>query len=323
MQTLVRVREIAASSPISSIMSPNKSSSDAPDDISVDSDVAFAFVDFTGVDFGDNSDEIKHNNTSREMKEALEEIATHQEVNVAKAIRKQYADLPGGQEPNQNHEEHDPILFAAQTRRVENLIKWYELGIRPSLSSSSLLNQVAHADKDQDILSSENDNLSTLLLRSLEAQDERNTNLPPHPTTKYENQLKVSPSTIEGAGNGLFASSPIPKGETICHYTGYRHDYQSQKRLRDRSYILKLQNGWPKFDRKNDGFVDALPCPEVLARYINDPRREDKCNVKFEHIQQPGIWHCPVVALRDIDVGEELFVSYGPRYWVESRMIGG
>jgi len=50
---------------------------------------------------------------------------------------------------------------------------------------------------------------------------------------------------------------------------------------------------------------------------------EEKCNVKFEHIKEPGIWHCPVIAQRDIDVGEELFISYGPRYWEQSRMIGG
>ena len=75
--------------------------------------------------------------------------------------------------------------------------------------------------------------------------------------------------------------------------------------------------------RMNDGFVDAFPCKTVLARFINDPRIEEHCNVKFEHIQEPGTWHCPVVAQRDIEAGEELFISYGPRYWRESRMIGG
>jgi hypothetical protein len=61
----------------------------------------------------------------------------------------------------------------------------------------------------------------------------------------------------------------------------------------------------------------------VLARFINDPRVEGRCNVKFEHIQEPDTWHCPVIAQRDIEAGEELFVSYGPRYWDQSRMIGG
>ena len=300
-------------------MSPN--TSNAHDDISIDSDVEFAYMDFSGVDFGP-SDDVK---STQEMHDALNEIRKTREEMVnctSESVENYYARFPNGQQPSTNQLDFDAKLFAVQERRVQNLTKWYELGVRPSMSSSSLLNQEAHA-QDSDILQAEQDDLSKLQLRSLEAQDELNTNLPPHPTGKYETQLKVAPSTIEGAGNGLFALTAIPKGDTVCHYTGYRHDYQSQKRLRDRSYVLKLQNGWPKYDRRNDGFVDALPTREVLARYINDPRNEDKCNVKFEYIQQPGVWHCPVVALRDIEVGEELFISYGPRYWEESRMIGG
>ena len=300
-------------------MSPN--TSNAHDDISIDSDVEFAYMDFSGVDF-DPSDDVK---STQEMHDALDEIRKTREemVNcISESVENYYARFPNGQQRNTSQLDFDAKLFAVQERRVQNLTKWYELGVRPSMSSSSLLNQEAHA-QDSDILQAEQDDLSTLQLRSLEAQDELNTNLPPHPTGKYETQLKVAPSTIEGASNGLFALTAIPKGDTVCHYTGYRHDYQSQKRLRDRSYVLKLQNGWPKYDRRNDGFVDALPTREVLARYINDPRNEDKCNVKFEYIQQPGVWHCPVVALRDIEVGEELFISYGPRYWEESRMIGG
>ena len=299
-------------------MSPNTSS----DDLSIDDDNAFAYMDFTGVDFGSSASAKDKTHSSSDMNDVLDDTAMYKKINVTKTIREKKSNLPSGQLPNSNKKEHDPTLFAVQTRRVQNLTKWYELGIRPSVSSSCLLNKEAHA-QDGDILSSECDDLPTLLLRSLEAQDELNTNLPPHPTGKYETHLKIAPSTILGAGNGLFADAPISKGDTVCHYTGYRHDYQSQKRLRDRTYVLKLQNGWPKNDRRNDGFVDALPCKEVLARYINDPRVEEKCNVKFEHIQQPGVWYCPVVALRDINVGEELFISYGPRYWQESRMIGG
>ncbi|KAL7489531.1 hypothetical protein ACHAW6_015158 [Cyclotella cf. meneghiniana] len=309
-------------------MLPNKSSAvtavsdDSSSSASSDA-VAFAYVDFTGVDFGsDRSDD---------------DVSSHAECDVihnssfqqVSAVRKtsstteQYVAMPDGQQPNPDQHAHDPTLFAAQTRRVQNLAKWYELGIRPSLSSASLLNMDAHANKDEDILTSKEDDIPALLLRCLQAHDDLNTNLPPHPKGNYENQLKVATSTIKNAGNGLYTTVRIPKGDIVCHYTGYRHDYQSQKRLRDRTYLLKLQNGWPKFDRRNDGFVDALCCKEVLARYINDPKAEEKYNVKFEHIQQPDVWHCPVVALRDIEAGEELFVSYGPRYWGESRMIGG
>jgi len=160
-------------------------------------------------------------------------------------------------------------------------------------------------------------------MRSIQAQDDLNTNLPPHPRGKYEGSLKVAPSTIEGAGNGLFAKSLIPKGAIVCYYTGYRHHYKSKQRLKDQAYVLRMENGWPKFDRKNDGFVDALPTKDVLARFINDPRQEERCNVKFEHIQEPGNWHCPVVAQRDISAGEEVFISYGCLYWSRSKMTEG
>eukprot|EP00586_Coscinodiscus_wailesii_P014645 CAMPEP_0172495340 /NCGR_PEP_ID=MMETSP1066-20121228/67930_1 /TAXON_ID=671091 /ORGANISM="Coscinodiscus wailesii, Strain CCMP2513" /LENGTH=229 /DNA_ID=CAMNT_0013266927 /DNA_START=29 /DNA_END=718 /DNA_ORIENTATION=+ len=218
---------------------------------------------------------------------------------------------------------HDPDLFRIQCRRVENLAKWYELGIRPSLSSDSLVNAAAHESKDDDLFDAEVDDLPSLLRRSLIAQDEMNANLPPHPQGDYEDALLVRSSTIEGAGNGLFTSVYLGKGTVVCHYSGTRHDYHSQKKIVDRQYLLKLQNGYPKNSRRNDGFIDAGPCLDVKARFINDPGNDDKINVKFEHIREPGTWFCPVVAQRDIDAGEELFISYGPRYWNESRMIGG
>lgn len=187
------------------------------------------------------------------------------------------------------------------------------------MSSSSLLNLVAHQHKDDDLFASKVDDLPKLLLRSIEAQDDLNTNLPPHALGEYEDSLKVSLSTIEDAGNGLFATKAIPKGATVCYYSGYRHHYQSQKRLKNREYILELQNGWPKYDVDGqiDRFVDPFPDMDVLARFINDPKIEEQYNVKFEHSQEPGVWHCPVVALRDIIAGEELFHSYGSRYWAE------
>ena len=286
------------------------------DIISIDSDVAFAFVDFSGVDFGDH-DKPKTTVCCEEVN--YDELKGNQKqckLNV------QHENFPDGQSPV-IRQDHDPHLFKAQARRVHNLCKWYELGIRPSLSSSSLLNHDAHHHKDEDLFDNVIDDLQILLLHSIQAQDDLNKNLPPFPRGEYEEHLQVEPSTIDGAGNGLFTTVPIPKGAIVCYYTGFRHHYQSQKRLKDRTYIMKLQNGWPKFDRKNDGFVDALPTKDVLARFINDPRLEERCNVAFEHIKEPDIWHCPVVAQRDISPGEELFVSYGPRYWQEARMIGG
>lgn len=316
----------------------NTNNSDS-DNLSINSDVAFAFVDFSGVDFGEDSNGKDNDNAVNPSTQLQQRSVTYSKPEIfqnpkeldnnGKQLTLDDIDMPDGQSNIKERQVHDPKLFNAQERRVQNLCKWYELGVRPSLSSSSLLNLAAHEGKDEDLFDMQVDNLQTLLLRSIDAQDDMNTNLPPHPMGEYEDTLKVRTSTIEGAGNGLFASSSIQKDAIVCYYSGYRHHYQSQKRLKDRTYVLKLQNGWPRHDRRNDGFVDALPTTNVLARYINDPIgpsgsvNEERCNVKFSHIQQPGIWHCPVVAMRDIEEGEELFISYGPRYWAESRMIGG
>ncbi|KAL7529930.1 hypothetical protein ACHAXR_004822 [Thalassiosira sp. AJA248-18] len=294
-------------------MTPSKADDD--DSCSIDSDVAFSFVDFSGVDFGDDDDEPTDKMAPDESHQGKcskkEDIREKYEKQKDQGAQ-QLIEIPDGQVLQERHI-HDPQLFKAQTRRVQNLCKWHELGIRPSLSSASLLNIAAHRHKDDDLFACEDD-LEMLLLRSLQAQDDLNTNLPPHPLGEYEDSLKVAPSTIPDAGKGLFATSHIPKGVNVCYYTGYRHHYQSQKRLKNREYILNLQN---------DGFVDPFPTKDVLARFINDPKNEDQCNVKFEYIEEPGIWYCPVVAQRDIAAGEEVFISYGPRYWSESRTIKG
>ena len=255
------------------------------DNLSIDSDVAFAFVDFSGVDFGgeDSTEKVNDNNAvnnpSTQMQQRSvvtnskpSEIYQNPKKLDNKKNGKQFTlndiDMPDGQSNTKERHVHDPQMFNAQERRVENLYKWYELGLRPSLSSSSLLNLAAHEGKDEDLFEMQVDDLQTLLLRSIDAQVDMNTNLPPHPIGEYEDSLKVRTSTIEGAGNGLFASSSIPKDAIVCYYSGYRHHYQSQKRLKDRTYVLKLQNGWPRHDRKN---LHNLHFSTILHQCIHSP----------------------------------------------------
>lgn len=196
------------------------------DDISVDSDVAFAFVDFSNVDFGGDEDD-KHDSTDNNTSIREQDDEYCDDILIAKkaeAVRKasllKKKTFPGGQDPEEEHE-HNPELFQAQCLRVNNLVRWYELGARPSLADEN--NLAAHAEKDEDLFQSSTDNLRNLLLRSIEAQDEVNKNLPPHPVADSESHLRVATSTIEGAGNGLFTTAFIPKGTVVCHYTGYRH----------------------------------------------------------------------------------------------------
>lgn len=317
-----------------------------------DSDVAFALMDFSGVDFGDyvvqkkapmTTPLEKPESTNTEEEETITKTADEKQptvnddanVEVEVVVASNGEDC--GDDKNKDDSYHDflnhnPERFRLESRRVDNLIRWHELGVRPNIKSQSSksksaadarINADAHCE-DGDLFEMKVDDLKLLLQRSLEAQAIMNLNLPPPPRADCEDALEIRTSTIPNAGKGLFTTQTISKGTIVCNYTGARHDYQSQKLIKDRAYVLKLQNGYPKHDRRNDGFVDARTTLAVLARYINDPQYDEKkVNVKFEHIQETGIWHCPVVAQRDIDAGEELFISYGPRYWSESRTIGG
>ncbi len=185
------------------------------DDLSIDSDVAFAFVDFSEVDFGDDG---KKNTDNAIGDQVVENLYDNELLNTTHQAEKLQVAFPRGQNPEMDHE-HDAELFQLQCLRVENLVKWHELGVRPKKDKTNL---AAHI-QDEDLFQTSTDDLKQLLLRSIEAQDEVNKNLPPHPVADYENDLKVATSSIENAGNGLFTTVFIPKGAVVCHYTGYRH----------------------------------------------------------------------------------------------------
>ena len=70
-----------------------------------------------------------------------------------------------------------------------------------------------------------------------------------------------------------------------------------------------------------DYYVDASLEDSCYVRYCNDNRDvEDGNNAIFEKEAHPIVAlhdKCYVVALRDIKVDEEIFVSYGDSYWNE------
>ena len=106
-------------------------------------------------------------------------------------------------------------------------------------------------------------------------------------------------------------SVAIEPGTVICYYTGCHHNYHSSKMLKDRSYLLYIDD---------DILVDPLPTPEIKARYINDPLNEVLMNVKY--VPEPSKYRCAVVATCRIDIGDELFVSYGDHYWSQQHFHG-
>jgi hypothetical protein len=134
----------------------------------------------------------------------------------------------------------------------------------------------------------------------------------------------VAPSTIAGAGLGLFTSLALDAGDIVVLYNGdllLPHEYQARYPDPTASHyclalnpqMFQLQNNLPEL------MVDARGTQSGLGRYINDPHNVPgkAPNVQFARAQGPNNVFVPViVATRAIEPGEELLISYGGNtYW--------
>uniref|UniRef100_A0A7S0DXQ9 SET domain-containing protein n=1 Tax=Hanusia phi TaxID=3032 RepID=A0A7S0DXQ9_9CRYP len=124
--------------------------------------------------------------------------------------------------------------------------------------------------------------------------------------------LLVSKSLLPGAGLGLFAARDFVEGETICRYQSPHGTMTTREavQLEDKSFLMRLGP---------QTYVDLKHVPEVKARYINDCRQVDRHNVRF--LKRPDEGYADVVAMRDIQCGEELYVDYGRFYWFGSKTL--
>jgi hypothetical protein len=204
--------------------------------------------------------------------------------------------------------------FQQLSYRLRYLELWYELAIRPTADDCW--------NEDADLLLQPNDHLETLQQRCWHVRALRNQVLPTPPVVPLEDYLMSMTSQIPHAGQGLFyCPSPtlqdaavlptIPAHTLICYYSGHVHNAASARRLVDRSYLMLLHG---------DVWIDARPCPEVKARYINDPCRDEDCNCMFR--ADPSGLYAQVISIRTIVPGEELFASYGDAYWAQQPTMG-
>ena len=224
---------------------------------------------------------------------------------------------------------HDPLIhadffhgfersqvFEQLYERLHVLEKWKELAIRPA--------SVDQCDpEDLDLFHRESDDIDELQERCNKVRATMNENLPAIETiVDLNDSLIPKPSSIPGAGLGLFYvpqnmnngqdfSKTISKGTIICFYTGHLQNIQSSRKLvLDKSYLMMVQG---------DNLVDPGPCRNIKARYINDPLNEKAVNCQFI---PNGAWRSAVVTTRNIEPGEEFFVSYGDMYWSQHKDPG-
>lgn len=117
-------------------------------------------------------------------------------------------------------------------------------------------------------------------------------------------KVEIRPSTVSGAGQGLFALADIPRGEILGEYSGDRIISLAKcLRLKNKDYIMTT-------DVPNL-FLDPGARPEVVLRYVNHNFDPNLRNL----IRQAKGETVYYLAKRDIVAGEELFVDYGDLYW--------
>lgn len=122
------------------------------------------------------------------------------------------------------------------------------------------------------------------------------------------NDFEIKKSKIKAAGLGLYTLINIKKGDTIGDYTGKiinQKEFDSGKHINNK-YILYVTK---------DHYIDAEnPKKSGYTRYIN---HSSNPNCRFVTSNR---WKTArVEALRNIKIGEELFLDYGDEYWLDGK----
>jgi uncharacterized protein len=145
----------------------------------------------------------------------------------------------------------------------------------------------------------------------------------------FKTLLEVKPSTIPGAGNGVFTLRDIKKGEPVCYYASYEgkdatdpYAIQFNNTLRIGHRVAEGTHGVAQLinDASTLDFTN-LPLNEhgffslqSIKKLENDYHRHEfeKLNVRYTDKGEQFVLY----ACKDIKAGEELFYGYGPDYWV-------
>lgn len=132
--------------------------------------------------------------------------------------------------------------------------------------------------------------------------------MPTFPSSKI---LMVKKSSLPNAGNGLFVKIDFKKGEMITEYKGRRRTWAQVENDADNGYIFHIDD---------DNVIDAQKNVNTFGRYANDAaglHRVSGLRNNAEYIEESN--RVFIRATRNIKAGNEVFVSYGKRYWKQVR----
>ena len=126
---------------------------------------------------------------------------------------------------------------------------------------------------------------------------------------KESDYLYVTESQIPFAGKGLFTSIPIYKDEIISIFKGkILTDNEANSRAKDgkNRYFISMLDGT---------IMDSMHS-KCFAKYANDAEGSVKSKFKVNStISLNDQDQVCLVAIRDITSSEEVFCSYGKKYW--------
>lgn len=126
--------------------------------------------------------------------------------------------------------------------------------------------------------------------------------------------VNVKKSTLPNAGLGLFALHDLKKGSHVAFYHGREIDDKEIHEIKEeeRCYILQISR---------TVFVNAKEMNSCFGRFANTLTRQNK--VDFPTLSINAKFMCNnknntarIVATKNIPKGSEIFLSYGPRYWI-------
>ena len=150
------------------------------------------------------------------------------------------------------------------------------------------------------------------------------------------NNVFISKSHIKNAGNGLFAGPDGFKKNSIIGIYSSESNKTTQQNVIDICNKTQDNSCWQyvlcnlKKQHQKDSDVicwDAIDKKSTLMRYINDAHKTKYKNNSYFHIKkkknkitletnnQKWIFTAYVIASKNINPYEEIFVDYGKNYW--------
>ena len=135
-----------------------------------------------------------------------------------------------------------------------------------------------------------------------------------------EKQTEIRPSSIPGAGNGLFALVRIKEGQTIGTYGGRL--IRADEYPKGNAYIATIK----ECAYKAAGvyrYIDGKDTPSHVTRINFAPSKINGKSTQLQNSRIKQLCEAPYfifVANRDIEPGEEIMSSYGPSYHYDRFM---